>query len=66
MTLSEINRLLEAQKQPRTVEGLCQLASAMALVSIALDLEIISRHIGEISEHTGSISSDLDFIERKI
>lgn len=65
LTLYGLKRKLEIQK-PRTVEGLCQIASALALVSIACDLEIISTHISDISENIGSLSGDLDRIERTI
>lgn len=66
MTLSEIKRLLEAQKKPRTVEGLCQMASALSLISIACDLETISSHVGDISEQTGSIAYKLEIMDRTL
>lgn len=66
MKLSEIKRLLEAQEQPRTVEGLCQIASALALISIASELETISMRLIDLetmSENISCIRDDIDIAE---
>jgi hypothetical protein len=55
LTLQALKRKLEIQK-PITFDGLCQLSSALALVSLAINLEEISRSVA-------SMSSDLDLIE---
>lgn len=68
LTLQVLKRKLEIQK-PRTVDGLCQVASALALLTIAERIEYIAEFMGDIesmSVYTGSIVQKLGAIDHTL